>query len=338
MKKTIIIAEAGVNHNGDLVLAKKLVDVAVEAGCDIVKFQTFKSDDIASGRASKAAYQKRHTEKNESQLEMLRKLELSLDDHKELITHCKKRNIEFLSAPFDLNSVELLDKLGLTTFKIPSCDLDHLTYLRKIGQLNKKIILSTGMASLGDVECALDALINSGTSRDNITLLHCHSDYPTEMRDVNLLAMQTLQSSFKLDVGYSDHTPGIEVAIAAVALGATVIEKHFTLDKTMEGPDHKASLEPIDLQSMVYAIRNIEQALGSGIKKPSIKELHNKEAMRKSVHFMHDLEKGVILSEEHLIMKRPGNGVSPMLVDILLGKELQCNVTRDMQFHWSLVK
>lgn len=338
MKKVTIIAEAGVNHNGDRNLAKDMIDVAAEAGCDIVKFQTFRSEDVASRYAPKALYQETRTEKNESQLDMLRKLELTMDDHVFLVDHCTKRKVEFLSTPFDLMSVELLSKLGMQTFKLPSCDLTHLPYLKKIGELNKKIILSTGMATLGEIENALEILVDAGTSRENISLLHCHSNYPTKMHEVNLLAMQTMQHAFKLQVGFSDHTEGVEVAIAAVALGASIIEKHFTLDKDMQGPDHKASLNPSELQAMVRYIRNIEQAMGDGIKKPTTIELENRKTMRKSVHFMRDLEKGVVISEKDLIMKRPGGGVSPMLMDLVIGRELTCHVSQDMQFCWRQVK
>lgn len=275
--KTFIIAEAGVNHNGSLELARKLIDVAVEAGADAVKFQTFKAEKIVSAYAPKAEYQKQATDTSESQLDMIRKLELDEAAHEELFTYCRSRDILFLSSPFDLDSIDLLNKLGLEIFKIASGEITNLPCLRKIGALKKEIILSTGMADLGEIEDALDVLIKAGTTRENITVLHCNTEYPTPFEDVNLRAMLTIKAAFPgIHVGYSDHTPSIEVSIAAVALGATVIEKHFTLDKNMEGPDHKASLEPHELKTMVHAIRNVERALGSGIKKPSPSELKNK--------------------------------------------------------------
>lgn len=338
MNRILIIAEAGVNHNGSLDIARKLVDAAVDAGADVVKFQTFKSERIASKHAQKAEYQKKTTGAGESQLDMLRKLELSEENHHELIAYCKKKNIEFLSTPFDLESVDLLASLGLQTFKIPSGELNNLPYLERIGRYNRKVILSTGMADLGEVEANINVLIKSGTERNKITLLHCHSEYPTPMHVVNLSAMNTMRGAFKLAVGYSDHTEGIEIPIAAAALGATVIEKHFTLDRNMEGPDHKASLEPHQLKAMVQAIRDIEAAMGNGIKTPSEIELKNKTVARKSIHAARDLKKGAVIREEDLTMKRPGDGISPMLMRDMIGRKLTADVEEDQKMSWSYVE
>lgn len=317
--KVFIIAEAGVNHNGSLELAKKLVDVAVEAKADAVKFQTFKTELCISKTAQKAEYQKQTTNKDESQFEMVKKLELDLEAHKKLISYCNSKNIMFLSTPFDHDSIELLNDLGLEIFKIPSGEITNLPYLRHVGKLNKKVILSTGMANIGEIEDALDILIQAGTKKENITVLHANTEYPTPMEDVNLKAMLTIGKTFDIEYGYSDHTLGIEVPTAAVALGASVIEKHFTLDKTMEGPDHKASLEPDELKAMVKAIKNIELALGSSIKKPSPSEIKNKAIARKSIVAKTFIKKGEILSEDNLAIKRPANGISPMRWDEVVG-------------------
>jgi len=314
-----IIAEAGVNHNGSIGLAKKLIDVAVEAGVNAIKFQTFKSENLVSKSATKAEYQKETTDSEESQFDMLKKLELDIDTHKELIEYCNSKNIMFLSTPFDLDSVDMLSNLGLEIFKIPSGEITNLPYLEKIGSLNKKVILSTGMANLGEIEDALDILIYSGTPKENITILHANTMYPTPMEDVNLKAMLTIGRAFDIDYGYSDHTLGIEVPIASVALGATCIEKHFTLDKNMEGPDHKASLEPDELKAMVKAIRNIEIALGSSVKKPTKSEKPNMEVARKSIVAKKAIKKGEILTKENLAVKRPGSGISPMRWNEVIG-------------------
>ena len=320
MKKVFIIAEAGVNHNGSIELAKKLIDVAVEAKVDAVKFQTFKTELCISKDAKKADYQVENTKNaTETQFEMVKKLELSEDMHYELLSYCKSKNIMFLSTPFDHDSIELLNDLGLEIFKIPSGEITNLPYLRHIGKLNKKVILSTGMTRLGEIEDALDVLILAGTKKENITVLHANTMYPTPMKDVNLKAMVTIGNTFDIAFGYSDHTLGIEVDIAAVALGASCIEKHFTLDCTMEGPDHKASLEPDELKAMVKAIRNIELALGSVIKKPSNSELKNKSIARKSIVAKCDIKKGEILCENNLAIKRPGDGISPMRWDEIIG-------------------
>jgi len=314
-----IIAEAGVNHNGSVDLAKKLIDVASISGADAVKFQTFKAENLIVKNTQKADYQKQTTDASESQLDMIKKLELDVDTHKELIAYCQKKDIMFLSTPFDHESIDLLSDLGLQIFKIPSGEITNLPYLRHIGSLDKKVVLSTGMSKLGEVGNALDILINAGTSKDNITVLHANTMYPTPMEDVNLNAMLTIQKEFGVDIGYSDHTLGIEVDIAAVAMGASCIEKHFTLDKTMNGPDHKASLEPEELKAMVGAIRNIEKALGSFEKKPSPSETVNIDVVRKSIVVKTNINKGDILDENNLCVKRPGNGVSPMKWDEVIG-------------------
>lgn len=319
MSKVLIIAEAGVNHNGDIDIAKKLVDVAAESGADIVKFQTFKSENCVSKNAQKAEYQLQTTNKQESQLDMIKKLELDLETHNILISYCKQKNIEFLSTPFDMESVDLLHNLGLKIFKIPSGEITNLPYLRKIGKYNKQVILSTGMANLGEIESAIAVLVDSGTKRENITLLQCNTEYPTPFTDVNLKAMKSLKKAFRLPVGYSDHTPGIAIPLAAVGMGAKVIEKHFTLDKNMEGPDHKASLEPCELKAMVQGIREIELALGDGIKQTSASEAKNKPIARKSIVANCAIKKGEILSESNLYTKRPAGGISPMEWDKVIG-------------------
>lgn len=314
-----IIAEAGVNHNGSIELAKKLIDAAVKAGADAVKFQTFKAEHLVSKNAQKAEYQKQTTDVKESQYDMIKKLELDVETHKELMAYCNSKNIMFLSTPFDHDSIELLNDLGLEIFKIPSGEITNLPYLRHIGRLNKKVILSTGMADMDEIKDALYVLTTAGTKKENITVLHANTMYPTPMEDVNLRAMITIRDTFGVTCGYSDHTLGIEVDIAAVALGAACIEKHFTLDKTMDGPDHKASLEPDELVAMVRAIRNIESALGSSEKKPSKSETPNMVVARKSIVAKTDIKKGEELSENNLCVKRPGNGTSPMKWDKIIG-------------------
>ena len=314
-----IIAEAGVNHNGSIKLAKKLIDMAVESGADAVKFQTFKTENLVSKTAEKAGYQKKTTDALESQFDMIKNLELDLTAHKKLITYCLEKGITFLSSPFDHSSIDLLISLGLQTFKIPSGEINNLPYLRHIGSLGKKIILSTGMSSLQEVGDALKVLMESGSKKENISILHANTMYPTPMKDVNLNAMLTIKKEFDIAVGYSDHTVGIEVDIAAVAMGASIIEKHFTLDKTMNGPDHKASLEPNELKEMVLCIRNIEKALGSFEKKPSPSESINIDIARKSIVSKQKIKKGEVLSEENITTKRPGNGLSPMVWDKIIG-------------------
>ncbi len=324
-----IIAEAGVNHNGSVETAKKLIEVAAVAGADAVKFQTFKAEKLVSKYAPKAEYQKEATGENESQLEMIGKLELDLNAHKELLNHSIKNKITFLSTPFDLESIELLKNLGLDIFKIPSGEITNLPYLRRIGGIKKRVILSTGMAELGEIENALKILVASGTPKKNITVLHCNTEYPTLYKDVNLLAMHTIRKKFNINVGYSDHTNGIEVPIAAVALGAYVIEKHFTLDRNMGGPDHRSSIEPDELNQMVASIRNIEKALGNGIKKPSASELKNMEIARKSITASRDIKAGEGFCEENITAKRPGTGISPMEWDNVIGREAGRNFRKD---------
>ena len=319
LDKVYIIAEAGVNHNGSIDLAKKLVDVASEAGADAVKFQTFKAKNLATKNAIKAKYQVVNTGKKDSQYDMLKKLELSKEMHEELIEYCNSKNLTFLSSPFDHDCIDLLDSLGLKIFKIPSGEITNLPYLQHVGKLNKKIILSTGMSNIEEIEKALYILTQSGTKKDNITVLHANTEYPTPMEDVNLRAMLTIGNKFDISFGYSDHTIGIEISIAAVAIGARCIEKHITLDRGMEGPDHKSSIEPDELSHMVSAIRNIEKALGSDIKQPSKSELLNIKIVRKSIVAKIPIKKGDLLSEKNLTVKRPGNGISPMKWDEIIG-------------------
>lgn len=314
-----IIAEAGVNHNGSIDIAKKLIDVASDAGADAVKFQTFKAENLVSKNAKKAEYQKKTTDKKESQYDMLKNLELDTKTHKILISHCLSRNIMFLSSPFDIDSITLLNDLSIEIFKIPSGEITNLPYLRQIGRLNKKVILSTGMSDINEIRKALDILIEAGTKKDNITILHANTMYPTPMEDVNLRAMIAIGETFNIAYGYSDHTLGIEVDIAAVAMGASCIEKHFTLDKNMSGPDHKASLESDELKAMVKAIRNIEKALGSPIKKPSKSELQNIKVARKSIVAKKDIKQGEIFNENNLTIKRPATGISPLRWDEIIG-------------------
>lgn len=318
MKKVLIIAEAGVNHNGDINLAKKLIEQAAKAGADVVKFQTFKANSCVSVSAKKAKYQLETTAKEESQLEMIQKLELSYESHFELMKYCKKHDITFLSTPFDLESVEFLRGLDLPYFKIPSGEITNLPYLKAVAKCKKRVLLSTGMANLGEIETALTILRKNGTR--NITLLHCNTEYPTPFEDVNLNALKTLKEAFKLEVGYSDHTEGIVASLGAVALGAVVIEKHFTLDKTMEGPDHKASLEFEELRALCKGIRELEKALGSGIKKASKSEAKNKIIARKSLVAKCIIQKGEEFSEQNLTTKRPGSGISAMRYEEYLGK------------------
>ncbi len=318
MYKTFIIAEAGVNHNGSLEIAKRLIDCAVDAGVDCVKFQTFIPKNLVSKFAEKAQYQKVNTNNEENQLAMLEKLTLKLDDYIELNDYCQKKDILFLSTPFDLDSIDFLVELGMETWKIPSGEITNLPYLVKVAKLNKPVILSTGMCTLDDIENALNILKENGVK--DITVLHCTTEYPTPFSDVNLKAMETIKNKFNVKVGYSDHTKGIEIPIAAVALGATVIEKHFTLDKNMDGPDHKASLEPHELKAMVDAIRNIEVALGTGIKEPAQSEIKNMNIARKSIIAKCDIKAGEVFTEDNLTVKRPGDGISPMKWYDVLGK------------------
>lgn len=318
--KTLIIAEAGVNHNGDLAIARQLIDVAATAGADFVKFQTFSADTLVTRSAGKADYQTKTTAKDQSQHEMIRRLELTRAMHESLIVHCRSRGIAFFSTGFDSASVDLLVELGLDRFKIPSGEITNLPYLRHVGGYSKPVILSTGMATLGEIEAALVTLEQAGTPRERITVLQCTTEYPAPMKDVNLRAMVTIGQAFGVAVGYSDHTPGIEVAIAAVALGATVIEKHFTLDRNLPGPDHSASLEPDELKAMIAAIRNIEKALGDGIKTPSASEVKNKSVVRKSLVAVQAISTGEIFTPVNVGVKRPGTGLSPMRWDEVIGR------------------
>ena len=319
--RTLIIAEAGVNHNGDINLAKKLIAAAATAGADLVKFQTFSAKNLVSLSAPKAEYQKKTTNSIETQLEMIQKLELSREDHKALIEECRLKGIGFFSTAFDFQSFDLLMELGcLEQIKIPSGELTNLPLLRYMSRFGKPLILSTGMANLGEIEAAIEAVEAAGTPRYLITVLHCTTEYPTPMEDVNLRAMVAMKSAFGVSTGYSDHTPGIEIPIAAVALGATVIEKHFTLDRNLPGPDHKASLEPHELKAMVGGIRNVERALGDGVKRPSPSELKNKPIARKSLVATKPITAGEAFSAENIGAKRPGTGLSPMLWDEIVGR------------------
>lgn len=322
-KYTLIIAEAGVNHNGDLTLAKMLIDVAVDAGVDLVKFQTFKADDLVSKEAKQAAYQKKNiVSEDDSQYQMLKKLELSHEDHQELIRYCKEKGIVFFSTAFDVNGLEYLNSLGFPRFKVPSGEITNYPYLKKLAQFQKPVILSTGMANLQEIHEAL-AVLEKGIRREDITILHCNTEYPTPMVDVNLKAMLDIQEAFQVSIGYSDHTLGIEVPIAAAALGATVIEKHFTLDRTLPGPDHCASLEPHELKQMVQGIRNIELAIsGTGKKTVSNSESQNIIAARKSIHVRRQIQAGEVIKDEDLIPLRPAVGLSPMEWENVVGKKV----------------
>lgn len=320
--KTIIIAEAGVNHNGNIETAKKLIDYAADAGADFVKFQTFKADKLVTKSAKRAEYQDANTKNNDSQYEMLKKLELSEESHRILIKYCASKGIKFLSTGFDIASLEFLNNLEMELFKIPSGEITNLPYLRKVAKFKKPVVMSTGMANIEEVSEAFNVLLSEGLKEENITIVHCNTEYPTPMEDVNLLAMNYIGKKLDVNIGYSDHTLGIEVPIAAVALGAKVIEKHFTLDRNLPGPDHRASLEPKELNLMVEAIRNIEKAIsGSGRKEPSKSELKNKDIARKSIIASRPIKVGEIFSEENLTVKRPGNGISPMKWDEVIGKK-----------------
>lgn len=324
---TFIIAEAGVNHNGSFELAKQLVDKAVWAGVDCIKFQTFNSKNLVSKNAQKADYQKKNTDSNESQFEMLKKLELSKEQFIELKNYCQKKNIMFLSTPFDLESIDFLASIGVNIWKVPSGEITNYPFLRAIGKRKESVIMSTGMCTLEEVRDAVAVLKKFGTN--DVTLLHCTTEYPAPYESVNLNAMLTLKNEFSYKVGYSDHTNGIEIPVAAVAMGSCVIEKHFTLNKNMEGPDHKASLEPDELKQMVQSIRNVEAALGDGIKQPSEAEKKNIAIARKSIVAACDLKKGEVFSENNITAKRPGNGLSPMCWESILGKEAKKDFFED---------
>lgn len=314
---TFVIAEAGVNHNGDMSLAKKMVDVAAAVGVDCIKFQTFRAESLVSKTAAKADYQIENTGASESQLDMIRKLELSYDNFRQLQHYCAQKDILFLSTPFDLESIDFLESIGIPFWKIPSGEITNYPYLVRIAKIGQDIVLSTGMSELSEISAAVKLLRENGCGK--ITLLHCNTEYPTPFEDVNLSAIRHLRQEFGLDVGYSDHTCGIEISIAAAAMGACIIEKHFTLDKNMPGPDHKASLNPEELAEMVRSIRNVEKAMGDGKKRPSPSELKNKDIARKSIVASCNICKGELLSEENLTTKRPGNGISPMRWNTVLG-------------------
>lgn len=332
MKKTLIIAEAGVNHNGSLETARQLIDVAAEAGADYVKFQTFKANKLVTKTAARAEYQNTNTKDSASQYEMLQKLELSEADHLELVAYCQGKKINFLSTGFDLDSLEFLSRLGITVAKIPSGEITNLPYLEKAAALFPEIILSTGMATIEEIKDAFQTLVNAGANRSTVTILHCNTEYPTPMEDVNLKAMLHIENELGTAIGYSDHTLGIEVPIAAVALGATVIEKHFTLSRSLPGPDHRASLEPAELAAMVLAIRNIEKAIGgSGIKEPSKSEMKNKPVARKSIVAYRPIKKGEFFSEQNLTIKRPGDGISPMKWHNVIGQTAYRDFLEDEQ-------
>lgn len=331
INKVLIIAEAGVNHNGSIELAKKLIDAAVYAGVDFVKFQTFNSQSLVSKSAKKALYQIENTkDTTESQLQMLKKLELSKEQHYEIVSYCKEKKISFFSTAFDIGSLIFLKELGLSMVKIPSGEITNLPYLRKAAELFSEVIISTGMSNINDIEQAVNVFLNAGYDKNNISILHCNTEYPTEMKDVNLLAMKTIQRKFNTRVGYSDHTLGIEVPIAAVALGAQIIEKHFTLDRNLPGPDQLASLEPNELKMMVNSIRNIELAIsGNGEKLPSSSESKNLDIARKSIVAKNYIKKGEAFSEYNITTKRPGNGISPMEWDNVIGKLAHKNYNED---------
>ncbi len=338
---TFIIAEAGVNHNGDVNIAKKLIDVAVDARADAIKFQTFKTENVVTSSTPKAKYQIKNTGTNESQFEMLKKLELPASAYKELFAYCKGKNIIFMSTPFDAESADMLDMLGMKIFKIPSGEITNKPLIEHIALKRKPLILSTGMSYIGEVEKAI-GWINERwktlNERPQLTLLHCVSNYPAQPEDSNLLAIKTMEKVFRLPVGYSDHTPGIEVAIAAVALGAKVIEKHFTLDRNMEGPDHKASLEPEGFKTMVKAIRSVEKSLGDGIKRPVQNEEDTKIAARRSLVAARDIMAGKIISSDDIAVKRPGDGILPEFKDIIVGMKARQDIAADSVIKWEYLK
>lgn len=329
MEKTFIIADAGVNHNGSLETAKKLVDAAVEAGADAVKFQTFKSEDHFGINAQKAEYQKETTDENETLMEIAKGLEINRQMHIELINYCKEKKIIFMSTPMDLTSVDLVKELGMEIYKIGSGNITNLPLLKKIGKLNKSVILSTGMSYLNEIADAIEVLNDAGTKKENITVLHCNTEYPTPIKDVNLKAMKSIQRAFNIKVGYSDHTMGIDVSVAAVAMGASVIEKHLTLSRAMQGPDHRASTEPQEFKEMVNNIRKIEVALGDGNKMPSPSEKKNISFFRKSITALTDIKKGDMFSEDNITVKRPGNGINPMKWDQVLGEKAVKDFKKD---------
>ena len=327
--KTIVIAEAGVNHNGDLNLAKNLIEIAAKAGADYVKFQTFRASALATISAEKADYQKDSTDSNESQIEMLKNLELTERMHEELIAHALLHKICFLSTAFDIQSVDLLYKLGQSLFKVPSGEITNLPLLRHIGSFKKDVILSTGMSTMQEIEDAIEVLQESGTERNRICVLHCTSSYPAPMSDINLSAMLHIREELNVAIGYSDHSHGVEIPIAAVALGAKIIEKHFTLDRKLPGPDHKASLEPEELEMMIFGIRNLELAMGDGIKRVMPSEIENRVVVRKSIVASRAISEGEVFSDKNLTTKRPDKGISPMKWDNVIGTVSKRNYLAD---------
>jgi N,N'-diacetyllegionaminate synthase len=336
INKVLIIAEAGVNHNGDFELAKQLIAAASDSGADFVKFQTFKADRLVSKTAKKSDYQIRNTNDNNSQFEMLKKLEMPEQWHYDLISYADSLGIKFLSTGFDLDSIDFLDRIGIPFFKIPSGEITNRPFLEYVARKGKPVIISSGMANMEEINDALQIMLSEGISRESITVLHCNTDYPTPMEDVNLLAMITIEKELGVSIGYSDHTEGIEVPIAAVALGAKVIEKHFTLDRNMPGPDHRASLEPDELKSMVKAIRNIELAIsGDGQKRPSPSESKNMISARKSIFLAQPLSEGDIIKELDLVTKRPGDGINPMQIPVVIGKKLKTDLSEGHKLEWS---
>lgn len=332
----VIIAEAGVNHNGEIARAEQLIDVAAAAGADYVKFQTFKADKLVTRSAAMATYQQKNvTGSSNTQYSMLKKLELSEADHERLVQYAGTRGIKFLSTAFDLESIDFLDKLGIDTFKIPSGEITNYPYLVRIARTGKPVILSTGMADINEIQEAVNVLTENDVPKSDITILHCNTEYPTPFEDVNLKAMLSIGDKFGVSFGYSDHTQGIEVPIAAVALGALVIEKHFTTDRNLPGPDHKASLEPPELIAMVSAIRNIEKAIqGNGVKEPSASESKNIAVARRSIHLCLDLSRGETIKPEHLIMLRPGDGISPMDIKKVLGRKTVASLSSGTKLSW----
>ena len=336
IKKTFIIAEAGVNHNGSIEIAKKLIEAAKSSGADAIKFQSFKAEKLVTKSASKAHYQKNETSPDETQFEMIKKLELSDKDFFELSNYAKKRKIQFLSSPFDEESADLLEQIGISIFKIPSGEINNLSFLEHIAKKNRKIILSTGMASLGEIEDAVKSIHSTGNK--NLVLLHCTTAYPAPYNEINLNAIKTLRDVFKIPVGYSDHTIGIEIALAAVALGAEVIEKHFTLDRNMKGPDQKASLEPDEFSKMVISIRNIKESLGDGIKSPTFSEIKNIHIVRKSIVLSQNIKRGGRLNFKNTSIKRPGTGIEPKMLKFLIGMKVNKNLPKDTILRWDDLK
>ena len=337
MRHIIIIAEAGINHNGDIKMALKMIDAAAAAGADYIKFQTYKTEKLVNKNTSLAEYQKQNLgfQKNTSQFEILKKYEIDLDAHYKLMRACHKKDIKFLSTAFDLDSIDLLSKLNIPLFKIPSGEITNLPYLEKIALTKKPVIISTGMSNLKEIKTALKVFLSKGYLKENITILHCNTQYPTPMEDVNLNAMTTISKEFGISVGYSDHTLGIEVPIAAVAMGARVIEKHFTLDRKLAGPDHKASLEPHELKKMIESIRNIEKALGSEEKKATDSEIRNRDIARKSIHIAKYKTPGEILTLEDIIMLRPGDGISPMDYKNIIGRKVINELLPGQKLQWT---